>query len=333
MKKLNKIFLLVLIVGIVAGCKSNKSRESLKPEVNGLAGEVIVVTSQGKWESMVGDTLRSILKTPEIGLPVAEPKFNPIFIPNDGFGSLYRTQRNILLAKIGPEFSERKITMQKGTYAKSQLIIVAQAPSDTAFVKIMHENREKIINLIQDTERLRLMDTYKKHKDVEIAEMLRNEHNIDMVVPKGYEVSINKPGFVWLANSHRNIIENIVICYYDYTDDSTFTKNYQIKKRNNYIKQIPGEVEGSYVTTELRAPVYFDTFNMNYKYTVQLRGLWRVQDGLAMGGPFLSITQYDKPRNRVVTIEGFVFAPNEDKRDYIRRAEAVMYSADYPTGE
>ena len=332
MKKLNKILLLVLIAGFIVGCKPKTAKQSFKPEITGQAGQVIVVTTPGKWESMVGDTLRSILLSPEPSLPRLESKFDPVFIPIDGFGALYRTQRNILLIKIGPEFTERKITLQKGSYAKSQLIITIKAPSDTAFVKLVHENREKLINIIQDTERLRLMETYKANQNAEITEMLKNEHNINMVVPKGYEINIDKPGFVWLANNHRNVIENLVIYYYNYTDDSTFTKNYLVDKRNEYIKQIPGEVEGSYVTTEMRAPVLEEAFNLHNKYTVQLRGLWRIQDGLAMGGPFLSITQLDKQRNRVVTIEGFVFAPSEEKRNYIRRAEAILYSTDF-TGE
>ncbi|MBA7543170.1 hypothetical protein ES705_35500 [subsurface metagenome] len=51
-----------------------------------------------------------------------------------------------------------------------------------------------------------------------------------------------------------------------------------------------------------------------------------MQDGLAMGGPFVSISQLDETRNRVVTIEGFVFAPAHEKRDLLRQVEAKILS-------
>jgi len=34
----------------------------------------------------------------------------------------------------------------------------------------------------------------------------------------------------------------------------------------------------------------------------------------------------DKKRNRIITVEGFVFAPRYDKHNYIRKLEAILYS-------
>ena len=48
-----------------------------------------------------------------------------------------------------------------------------------------------------------------------------------------------------------------------------------------------------------------------------------------MGGPFVSLTTLDKKRNRVVTIEGYVFAPKFKKRDYIKEVEAIIYSTKF----
>ena len=45
--------------------------------------------------------------------------------------------------------------------------------------------------------------------------------------------------------------------------------------------------------------------------------------GDMMGGPFVSHARLDEKNNRVVVVEGFVFAPETDKRNFIRRIESA----------
>jgi hypothetical protein len=45
-----------------------------------------------------------------------------------------------------------------------------------------------------------------------------------------------------------------------------------------------------------------------------------------MGGPFVSYTFVDEKRNRVVTLDGYVYAPNAPKRDLMIQLESIMYS-------
>ncbi len=51
-----------------------------------------------------------------------------------------------------------------------------------------------------------------------------------------------------------------------------------------------------------------------------------------MGGPFISLSTFDKERNRIVTVEGFVYAPKFDKRNYLRQVEAILYTLDFVNG-
>ena len=56
---------------------------------------------------------------------------------------------------------------------------------------------------------------------------------------------------------------------------------------------------------------------------VEMRGLWiSVND--KGGGPFYSFTFLDHSGENYVTIDGFVYAPQEEKRNYIREVEAVV---------
>jgi len=90
-------------------------------------------------------------------------------------------------------------------------------------------------------------------------------------------------------------------------------------------KYVGGENPGSYMSTELQVLPTFRSFKLNGTYTAELRGLWKVE-GDFMGGPFISISQLDESKNRVVTVEGFVYAPKYNKRNYVRQLEAILYS-------
>jgi hypothetical protein len=45
-----------------------------------------------------------------------------------------------------------------------------------------------------------------------------------------------------------------------------------------------------------------------------------------MGGPFISFSILDEKRKRIVTVDGFLYAPTDDKRDLLRQIEAILLS-------
>ena len=52
-----------------------------------------------------------------------------------------------------------------------------------------------------------------------------------------------------------------------------------------------------------------------------------------MGGPFVSLITKDEVNNRFVMIDGFVYAPKEDKRELLRQVEAILYTIDFDNEE
>ena len=83
------------------------------------------------------------------------------------------------------------------------------------------------------------------------------------------------------------------------------------------------------MATESRFGVEYTPITVNGKYCGVLRGLWKMV-GDMMGGPFVSHVRLDEKNNRVVVAEGFVFAPETDKRNFIRRIEAALYTLRLP---
>ena len=65
-------------------------------------------------------------------------------------------------------------------------------------------------------------------------------------------------------------------------------------------------------------------------YGMETRGLWKILDGEAMGGPFVSLTRLDQVNGRVVTAEAFLFAAGQKKRNAMRQQEAILYTLQMP---
>ena len=68
------------------------------------------------------------------------------------------------------------------------------------------------------------------------------------------------------------------------------------------------------------------------KYVGELRGMWRMHNGM-MAGPFICHIRLDEINRRVVFAEGFCYAPNDGKRLLIRNLEASLYTLKLPSDQ
>ena len=60
-------------------------------------------------------------------------------------------------------------------------------------------------------------------------------------------------------------------------------------------------------------PIESNRFNYNSNLAVESIGLWKLSD-ISAGGPFKSIIIYDKNKNRIYYLEGYVYAPGLKKK-------------------
>ena len=195
---------------------------------------------------------------------------------------------------------------------------------------------DQLIAELNENSRNKLMREYEFKGNAAVVNQLSEVQKLSISVPSDMTIDENHTGFSWLKrfrtkfadNNEHEIQQGIIVYTYPYVDDSTFTLDYQIAKRDSVFKQsVPGPTEGSYMATELRFGMQpeFSQKMINGLYVFEMRGLWRVEGDL-MGGPFLSISMFDEPNNRIVTIEGYVYAPHFEKREYLREMEAMVYS-------
>ncbi|MFO7657614.1 MAG: DUF4837 family protein [Bacteroidales bacterium] len=329
-----KLTVLALTALILATCKPTEKKPML-PTVTGLPGDLAIVADKADWDSRPGEELRKIFTEPVQVLPQYEPLFDLMFVPHSAFNSVLQPFRNILMVNINEKYKEPKIVVQKEVYSKTQILFNLYAKDDSAFGELLNKNKGKILALLEDAERNRLTEYYKKNLNEGIFNNLRDKYNITLYVPREYKTNIDSSDFMWLYHEIGAVTLGIFVYEYAYTDSNTFTSGYLIEKRNTLLKKyVPGEVKGSYMTTEtLFGPVFNQYLLRGQRYVAELKGLWKMENGISMGGPFISITTLDEKRNKIITVEGFVFATGEEKRNYLRQTEAIVLSLEIPDNQ
>lgn len=326
MYKLHILFLFVLSVFVLNSCNDP---DFTLPNITGRAGEVVVVMDDVMWTGNVGEALRNALSKDYPCLPQSEPYFDLVQIPEKAFTSIFATHRNLILFEIDKD-KKTGLSVMEDLNAHPQTVLTFYGPDRAEIASYIEQESQKIIDIVSSAERQRIIDNYRKYENKEIGNALRKNHSLEMFIPKGYTLDVDTTSFAWISHETPQISQGILVYYYPYTDTAMFTRDKLIAARDSILKKnVPGPIVGSYMTTEkdILSPV-FDEFLFNKKYVAELRGLWKVE-GDFMGGPFVSISTIDEKRSRLVTVEGYVYAPKFDKRNYLRQVEAVLYSLSF----
>ncbi len=318
-------FFPVILLLVLSGCKMDS--ETLKPKISGSTGEVLVVAPDYLWNSPAGDTLEGLLSQDMPYLPQPEPMFNIIHVTPANFDKMFQTHRNILFMKVDKsKYKKARIVVEHDRWATPQLILELQAPDIPSFVKLVGETGDSLVTRINNVERDRIIGYYKKYLQGTIYKKLKEKYHITLDIPKGYTMDVDSSGFVWISSETPTTSQGILIYFYPYTSEDIFTPDKLIKIRNDILrKHVHGDIEGTYMTTETIVPPAFRAYKRNGQYFAELRGLWKLENGF-MGGPFVSISTVDKYRGRVVTVEGYVYAPGDKKRELLRQVESILYT-------
>ncbi|MFO7938271.1 MAG: DUF4837 family protein [Bacteroidales bacterium] len=323
MKNTTLIFLLVSLM-LMASCKMEDGK-SLMPNVTGKPGEVVLVINGEQWTNTVGESYRHQLQHIHPLLPQDEPLFDLVHIPYSAFTKIFKTHRNIILAKIDKSYEEPRILIQRDTWAKPQLVVNVLAKNDSAMAQLLREKGHILVEKVLETERERYLTQYKNYSNKGAVERLKRKFGATIAVPDGYSLDVDTTNFAWIAYEKPDMFQGVFMYTYPYKEDMTM--HARLKKRTEFTKQfVPGEAADSYMDVELKyATPSQRKVKFQGKTFTEIRGLWRVENDY-MGGPFINLSYVDTANNRVVVADGFVFAPRGDKRNYLRQVEAILYS-------
>lgn len=326
MRRFYSAIWMVIFLASLLSCGDNTP---LRRKVSGKAGDVVVVIPKETWEGQVGEAMRKVLQQPQLALPQDEPIFNVIDVPPAAFQDLFKTNRNVINVRISPTMDSAKVEFKRDVWAWPQSVVNILAKTQSEFIDLFNQHSDRIVAYLLKAERERLQMNYAEYQDKTIFNLLKTKYNIEMDVPNGFTVAMNTNDFLWVRYDTPEITQSLVVYTFPYVSDSTFTLNFLLSKRDSVLKQIEGPLKGSYMTTEHLLPPLFQSFEFKKNYAAEMRGLWKVQNDY-MGGPFINLSVLDQEANRVVVIDGFVYAPSRDKRNFLRQVEAIAYSLRFP---
>ncbi len=329
MKKYNFLLIVLAIIVLAHSCKCTGGPQ-LMPNVSGKAGEVVVVMNKGSWDGEAGVAIRNALGKDVPYLPQREPMFTLATISESAFTNIFQTHRNLVIIRTLPEISEPRIVFQENVWAAPQLVVTISVKETSQIAEVVKENEQKIASAILMAERNRIIQNAKRYPERVLREKVAEQFGGAPYFPTGYSLKKETDNnFMWISYETTYTNQGIFIYTFPFRDSSDFEKGNLIAKRNEIMaKNVPGQVDRSYMTTNMLEDPGLRWVSYNKRVFAELRGLWEVQNDF-MGGPFVSHFFRDKSGKNIIGIEAFVYAPRYDKRNYLRQVEALLYSFEF----
>lgn len=329
MKKLSAILMMTAAVLLAAcggtGGKHKRSGSILTPISSGNPYEVMVVADDSIWDGYAGKAVQTILDKSLIGLPQDEPQFHKSHVTSNHYDHITHLFRNIIKLNISRDYTKAKMNIEKDVFSTPQIIINVNAPNQYEASIYITEHTKQIEEAITTEEINRAANDLVYEHNVKFEKAVKEKFGCTMFIPTDIKEMKMGEDFIWASDNGLSTIQNIVIYSYPYVSEKMFTKKPYIALRDTIMKKnIPGGRPGQYMQTNNEF-VWTKNIGVNGMYAMEARGLWEMKDD-DMGGPFVSHSRIDSVNNRVIVVEGFVYAPNKMKRTMIRRMEAALYT-------
>ncbi len=321
----------ICVIALAAAAISCKDKgKSLLPNVSGKAGEIIIVMDKENWDGDLGASVRNVMAGDCPWLANPEPMFTLVNVSPSGFADLFKIHRNIFTFNIDPSVTEEGVVYRTDRWAHPQTLVQLNAKTPESAKQIFDENGEKVAGVFEQAERDRIIANSKLYEEVSIAEAVRKFTGGGAPhFPSGYKLRKETDDFMWISDDKQYTTQGIFIYKYPASEVNNFSLESIIAHRNEFMKaNVPGQRDSSYMTTSTFIQPSVEFIRFRGRQFAQCRGFWEVVNDY-MGGPFVSHSFYSKDGKWIIVLDGWVYAPKYDKRQYLRQVEAVMYSFEW----
>lgn len=318
---------LLSLLLVLGGCSSNVGL----PQATGWPYEVIVVMKQKHWDGEVGSAVIAELESNIPGLPQPEAALKLTKVTPQVFDGILYYGKNIMQVNIDSStFTKVSLKQEANVWAQNQVVLTINAPDEASLIQYLKEKRGILVEFFTKAEMNRVFTLLEKTHSNFVMEKVQEKFDIKLNLPGEMTFYKDTTDFFWTSNNANTARLDFIVYSFPYVDPETFTVNYLVTKRDSVLREnIPGSFPNSYMATELRAGIDYRPITHLGNYAGLMRGLWKTV-GDMMGGPFVSLTRVDEVNNRIVVVECFVFAPEMEKRNIIRRGEACLYTLRLP---
>lgn len=350
------LFVFVVCTFFLPNCtKQQRNTLNSKPTAIGTPGQVLIVIDPSLANTSIGDSIMYLLEAPYQLLPSPEPVLDVTLIPFADMTSIKYQWKNIIFIgdlsedKAIAGFIEKSLgrentneaelnpslnfASQKNRWAKGQNVMYLYGFGKENIAEALHQRATSIIEKVESSyDNMINATTYSMGYEKGLTSKLSENMLIDMKIPGDYRLALDRENHYWFRKQTRKADLGILVQKIPYevgmqVDEATLLKIRDVFGKK-YIVSTP---DNSYMITDkknLTPPVYFKKTAINGNYALEARGVWKMKNGF-MGGAFVSYLVYHEPTQSLVFVDGFVYAPEEPKRKYIQRLDAIFQTLNF----
>jgi hypothetical protein len=327
-------------IGLITFIHSCTFSESGKKKSIGAVNELLIVTNdKAQWEGELGDSIRAVFAAEMPALTQPEPIFNLVNVADESFTQLFQKYHTIFIVDINPGVTEVKSETNLDLWASPQRVIKVTAPDAPSFYRELHLKKDSFLQLFIAIERQRTLTINKLSVNLELTREVEKKFGIYLPITGGFYKAKETGDFMWIRHkitkAKQDMELSIMIYSTDYQDQFVFDPRHIIKWRNMItLEHVPGPSPLSFMKVNQEfIPAVFDTISdFPGGFSVETRGIWDVENDF-MGGVFISYTFVNEATNKVITLDGYVYNPNDNKKDFLRQLEAIFFAMRFNSKE
>ncbi|MDB2343031.1 DUF4837 family protein [Flavobacteriaceae bacterium] len=315
-----KPFFILILLWLSFSCDDGANKKSAYvPESSGNINHVTVVMPEKDWKASLGEKVKSELQEIYEGLPLDEPQFSLVYMNPKAFTGFARQNRNIIWFR---KDSLEGFRLSQNQFARPQILATITGIDTESQAFYFQENTELLKQTLIENERKEKLRRIMKSPTTENT--LSTRFGIELTYPSAYKTFKDTTNFVWIQKEvrkgHLNLIaytlkENIL--------EGSFNERILNIRDSIGKAYVPGRLDGSYQITERAFRPYFYRAIVDGKQAYLTKGTWEVANDY-MAGPFVNYMIQDTLKNRILVVEGFVFAPTASKRDYMFELNTII---------
>ncbi len=348
----------VYLIAVLGLFILNSCDQDYRRSAQGGFSEVLVVMDSTQWNSPAADAIRATFGREMMTLPRPEAKYDLRFMDlrtNRDLEYAKSFRNTIIAAPIDEESNVgsfiRAIMSEdikeriadgrnfafplRDRWFRDQWTLFLSAPDEQTLARRIRESERSIVSSLDQVERDRWQrQVYRRGEQAHLADTLMETHGFRIRVQHDYRIGVDTTGFVSMRRFLNDNDRWIWFAYMDGHDGldgigQDWINTVRDSLNNKFIR---GTRDGSYVTTEYRAPRAIETVRttVNGRPALETRGTWRMTNDI-MGGPFLHYTIYDEHQNRLYMMEFAQFAPRYSKRRFMNQFEAMAHTFETDT--
>ena len=189
-----------------------------------------------------------------------------------------------------------------------------------------------VVSLLHAMEVDRFADVVALAPNEVIEREMLEKWGIQGLWPRDASLANQSDEFTWIdrqmtrlkGGDNHDVQQGFFIHSEPYVSQDQLSLAHVLDRRDELTQRyVPGPTKGSFMTTERRFVPTYEEIQFQGMFALEVRGLWKIENDF-MGGPFYSLTLVDTDNARLLTVEGYAYAPYFNKRPYIREVEGLV---------